>query len=464
MPFGLEDLEETFRKRGANKEENLKVKKQQAASGGGTSAASMQRVTVQMNYTQDTSKLQGFKQYMERDGVGDDGKKPELFTAQDHRGNELDPNTAAMPGEPRFYRVVISPENGEQITDMKQYVRDAMKGVELRTGQKLDWTAAIHHNTGHPHAHVLVRGLTKDGQETHFQQDFVKHGFRQLAQKTATLELGPRGKEEIERGRAAEAVADRYTMLDRQIAKLTPEAQRLTTKISRAQTEIGVNKDNLDKPGYSQELRDRLTQRNEALYKRVEKMREQQGQLSQQPTTVSPRTVAQRARLTYLSQIGLAEETKKGYQLTPGWDRALKQMQYRGEISKTMTRDLNVNKQLSVEPDKMHLYRSHQTINGTVVHRDMDERRQQAYAIIRDSTSGNYYYHRSNDLYRTREGQEVSLAKGKLTIPKEQQRSAEQDQATQRSPANADAGKADHQQKAARKGSRDRSEDMDLSR
>ena len=35
--------------------------------------------------------------------------------------------------------------------------------METDLGTKLDWIAVDHHNTGHPHTHILVRGVTDNG-------------------------------------------------------------------------------------------------------------------------------------------------------------------------------------------------------------------------------------------------------------------------------------------------------------
>ena len=42
-------------------------------------------------------------------------------------------------------------------------MREQMQQMEADLGTKLDWIAVDHHNTGHPHTHILLRGVTEDG-------------------------------------------------------------------------------------------------------------------------------------------------------------------------------------------------------------------------------------------------------------------------------------------------------------
>lgn len=46
--------------------------------------------------------------------------------------------------------------------DYKDIVRECLKQYELKHGIKLDWVAAIHEKEGHPHAHVVISGVSKE--------------------------------------------------------------------------------------------------------------------------------------------------------------------------------------------------------------------------------------------------------------------------------------------------------------
>ncbi|MBV9562501.1 MAG: hypothetical protein JOY90_18975 [Bradyrhizobium sp.] len=43
---------------------------------------------------------------------------------------------------------------------MKPFLRDLMRQMEEDLGTKLDWVAADHFNTGHPHSHIVVAAGT----------------------------------------------------------------------------------------------------------------------------------------------------------------------------------------------------------------------------------------------------------------------------------------------------------------
>lgn len=47
--------------------------------------------------------------------------------------------------------------------DYKDIVRSVLKRYEDRRGVKLEWIAARHDQNNHPHCHVVIRGVTKDG-------------------------------------------------------------------------------------------------------------------------------------------------------------------------------------------------------------------------------------------------------------------------------------------------------------
>ncbi len=65
-------------------------------------------------------------------------------------------------GDQRLFRLIISPENGANM-DMRKLTEETMKRLEKQLDTKLQWTAAIHTNTDHPHVHVALRGVTEDG-------------------------------------------------------------------------------------------------------------------------------------------------------------------------------------------------------------------------------------------------------------------------------------------------------------
>ena len=76
-----------------------------------------------------------------------------------------------------------------------------------------------HFNTGHPHAHIVIRGKDQDGHDLIIARDYVTHGIRQRASELLTIELGPEDEFEQQLKLAREVDADRFTILDRSILK-----------------------------------------------------------------------------------------------------------------------------------------------------------------------------------------------------------------------------------------------------
>ena len=92
-----------------------------------------------------------------------------------------------------------------------------MKQMETDLGTRLDWIAVDHHNTGHPHTHIIVRGVTDDGKTLNIAGDYIAYGIRERASEVVTRELGRQTEQEVSRGLEREVDADRFTRLDRML-------------------------------------------------------------------------------------------------------------------------------------------------------------------------------------------------------------------------------------------------------
>ncbi len=117
-------------------------------------------------------------------------------------------------------RAIVSPEDAADL-DMKFFVRTLMKQVEQDVGLKLEWAAVNHFDTGHPHAHVVVRGVDREGREVRFDRGYIASGMRWRAQEIATRELGPRRESEIRQAHVREVTQERFTSLDRELERLS---------------------------------------------------------------------------------------------------------------------------------------------------------------------------------------------------------------------------------------------------
>lgn len=160
------------------------------------------------------------------------GREP---SAQTHAGNFERVETAGSPfydsaatglngpaiteawarADLRHFRVVLAPEQGARLGDLKSYTREVMARAEVSLGASLQWIAVNHGDTGHPHTHIIVRGRRANGQDLVMPRDFIKHGFRDIARNVASDWLGPRSRDDERRALVQEVRRHAPTRLDR---------------------------------------------------------------------------------------------------------------------------------------------------------------------------------------------------------------------------------------------------------
>jgi type IV secretory pathway VirD2 relaxase len=152
--------------------------------------------------------------YLERDGVTRDGEKGRAYSAFE---DEVDGKAFLdRSREDRHqFRFIVAPEDAAELADMKRFTRDLMRQAEQDLGTDLEWIAVDHHNTGHPHTHILVRGVLDDGRILNIAGDYIAHGIRHRASELMTLELGPQTEIELQDKLRQEVEAERLTRLDR---------------------------------------------------------------------------------------------------------------------------------------------------------------------------------------------------------------------------------------------------------
>jgi len=135
--------------------------------------------------------------------------------------------------DPRLFKIIISPEFGERM-DLTAHTKALMEGMERDLGKRLEWVAVTHHNTDHPHVHIALRGVSKDGVEIKLPREYIQKGIRLRAEDLATAQLGIRTEDDIVEAHRREVVQQRFTPLDRTIAKQQIEANRGTDFPARA--------------------------------------------------------------------------------------------------------------------------------------------------------------------------------------------------------------------------------------
>ena len=154
--------------------------------------------------------------YLERDGVTKDGAKGQVYSAE----RDVEDGRAFLErgrDDRHQFRFIVSAEDGAELSDPRETTRDLMKQMETDLGTKLDWIAVDHHNTGHPHTHILLRGVTEDGKTLNIAGDYIAYGIRERASEIVTRELGRQTELEVTKQLEREVDADRFTRLDRML-------------------------------------------------------------------------------------------------------------------------------------------------------------------------------------------------------------------------------------------------------
>jgi len=156
--------------------------------------------------------------YIEREGVGreqDSGKAYGPMTddadlpAFEERGRE----------DRHQFRLIVSPEDAEQLDDLRTYTRHLMGRMEADLGSRLDWVAVNHWNTDNPHTHIVLRGKDDTGKDLIISQTYITQGMRERAAELSTEWLGPRTELEIQRILLREVDQERWTSLDRTLQR-----------------------------------------------------------------------------------------------------------------------------------------------------------------------------------------------------------------------------------------------------
>ena len=158
--------------------------------------------------------------YIERDGVERDGSKGTLYDAQGTvRARVFE---QPRPGEKHQFRFIVSPEDGSEL-DLTAYVRRLMATLERDVGRKVEWAAVNHFDTSHPHVHIVVRGIDRDGRELRIDRGYISAGMRWRAQELATDELGQRPERDVRQALEREVTQQRFTTLDRELERRSPD-------------------------------------------------------------------------------------------------------------------------------------------------------------------------------------------------------------------------------------------------
>jgi type IV secretory pathway VirD2 relaxase len=157
--------------------------------------------------------------YMARDPASRDGQTGRLF----NEVGDLDARDVGAFAERGLscrhqFRFIVSPERGGDL-DLERFTRNLMRSMERDLGTRLDYAAAVHHDTDQPHVHIVVNGHDARGGDLVISRDYIANGMRHRAMELATDALGYRSDLDILQSLARDVHADRFTALDRRLQK-----------------------------------------------------------------------------------------------------------------------------------------------------------------------------------------------------------------------------------------------------
>jgi type IV secretory pathway VirD2 relaxase len=177
-----------------------------------------QRVAVRVSYSanKNPGQWKAHGRYVARESATQGGRATEAgFNATEQNldvASKLDKWQGA--GDERLFKIIVSPEFGDRL-NLQQYARELLHRMEQDLGAQLEWVAAVHHNTEHPHIHIALRGVDKKGIPLRLPREYIRGGLRERAEEIATEALGYRSPADAQEAHRREAVQTRYTPLDR---------------------------------------------------------------------------------------------------------------------------------------------------------------------------------------------------------------------------------------------------------
>ena len=290
--------------------------------------------------TKGVSASRAHLRYIQRDSATPDGEPGGLYSAD----REVADGAAFVErgsDDRHQFRFIVSAEDGDQYPDLKPFVRRLMTQMEDDLGTKLDWVAADHRDTGHPHSHIMLRGKDDRGENLIIAREYIAHGFRERASAIVSLDLGPRTDLEVEERLRHDVSQERLTAIDRRLTRAM-DADRMVSSA--------------DRDPFQQSLR--------------------------------------AGRLKTLEQLGLADDRGGGrWQLADGLEETLCRMGERGNIIRTMQRELSARLPDRAAADQVIEDSSEmQPIVGRVVARGLADELHDRHYLIVDGVDGRSHY------------------------------------------------------------------------
>lgn len=181
-----------------------------------------QRVSVRVTYTKNKNPGQwkAHGHYIARDSATREGHASQtgFDPTQTHLNIASILDTWQKASDERVFKIIVSPEFGERL-DLQGQTRQLLARMEKDLGTPLEWVAAAHFNTEHPHVHIALRGRDQTGSSLRLSRDYIRSGIRFHAEDIATEALGFRTERDAEEAQRRETTQDRFTTLDRIIQR-----------------------------------------------------------------------------------------------------------------------------------------------------------------------------------------------------------------------------------------------------
>ncbi len=263
--------------------------------------------------------------------------------------------------DPHLFKVTLSPEDPLTPEALRDFTRQFNTRIQTQIGRDYEWVAIDHHNTSHPHVHLLIRGKDK----LELAPDMIRRGMRAASQDILTESLGYRTEREIQAAREREIGQRRFTALDRQILERSTPADKGYGLVDESPPPLIQDKD-------------------------------REGRRFRQ------------SRLENLVQIGVANKIGPNlWRLEPGWDKALKEMQ----VLQTRTQMVAESRALMTEPrclPQVTRVRPGQRLVGRVLGTGLDEQYDRSYLLIEGVDNRAHIVYQTASMERARGEQQLS--------------------------------------------------------
>jgi hypothetical protein len=199
-----------------------RISRRRSTSSRPTHRPYFQRCAVRVTYARNSTRGQwrAHGRYVARDSATQEYDSKDV--GFDANGESIDIaarlETWQKAGDERLWKLIISPEFGERI-DLQRLTCELMSRMEKDIGIPLEWVAATHFNTEHPHIHVALRGVGADRSQLRFGRDYIKQGIRGVAEDLCTRQIGYRTELDADAALSREVREHRFTSLDRIIQR-----------------------------------------------------------------------------------------------------------------------------------------------------------------------------------------------------------------------------------------------------